>query len=177
MIWNRRAREDVREVPPPTPAPGRGPAAPAGNVLGDDADSPAALRRAVDQLDRFVNRNAGRLPSAAVVNARAVTDTLRQVIDTSATRPLDVYAVIAIRGIVDDYLPTTLSGYLAVAPDLRDVARSSGFSPTRSLIMQLDALQSSASATLVAAREQDADALMSQGTFLRVKFSGSDLDL
>ncbi len=38
-------------------------------------------------------------------------------------------------------------------------------------------LQLSADAVLDAARNQDVDALMSQGTFLRTKFSGSDLDL
>ena len=42
---------------------------------------------------------------------------------------------------------------------------------------QLDSLQPSADAVLVAAREQDVDALVSQGNFLRTKFTGSDLDL
>lgn len=143
----------------------------------DADDSPQSLGAAVDELDRFVNRSAGHLPTAAVVNARGVTDTLRTIIATSTTRPLDVYAVISVRGIAEDYLPTTLKGYLAVAPELLDVPRATGDSPTRSLMKQLDALQSSAAATLVATREQDADALMTQGSFLRVKFSGSDLDL
>ena len=37
--------------------------------------------------------------------------------------------------------------------------------------------QTSASQVLVAARNQDVDALMTQGTFLRTKYSRSDLDL
>jgi hypothetical protein len=170
MSWIRRARDTAHDMVPPP-----GPSAVASAV--DAQDSPRSLGEAVDELDRFINRNAGRVPPAAVVNARGVTDTLRTIIGTSATHPLDVYAVISVRGIAQDYLPTTLKGYLAVAPELLDVPRASGDSPTRSLMKQLDALQSSASATLVAARDQDADALMTQGTFLRVKFSGSDLDL
>ena len=146
-------------------------------ALAETDDSPAALGTAVDVLDRLINGNAGRLPTAAVVNARSVTDTLRAIIATSTVRPLDVYAVISVRGIAEDYLPTTLAGYLAVAAELLDVPRASGDSPTRSLMKQLDDLQSSASATLIAARNQDADALMTQGSFLRVKFSSSDLDL
>jgi hypothetical protein len=166
MSWIRRARDTAHDmVPPPVAA------------MAADDDSPQSLGAAVDSLDRFINRSAGRLPTAAAVNARGVTDTLRTIIATSAARPLDVYAVISVRGIAEDYLPTTLKGYLAVAPELLDVPRTSGDSPTRSLMKQLDALQSSAVATLVATREQDADALMTQGTFLRVKFSGSDLDL
>jgi hypothetical protein len=42
---------------------------------------------------------------------------------------------------------------------------------------QLESLQLSADAVLVAAKAQDIDALVSQGNFLRTKFSGSDLDL
>ncbi len=59
-------------------------------------------------VNRFVNQNSGRLPGESVVTARRITDLLREVIDTSEIRPLDVYAVISIKGILRDYLPTTL---------------------------------------------------------------------
>lgn len=146
-------------------------------VDGDAGDSPEALRTSVAALVAFVNRSAGELPVAAVVRTRRLTDTLSEVIDTSAVRPLDVYALISLRGTLDDYLPTTLRGYLAVAADLREQVRASGRTATQSLLEQLDALQTSASSVLVAARDQDVDALMTQGSFLRTKFSGSDLDL
>jgi hypothetical protein len=42
---------------------------------------------------------------------------------------------------------------------------------------QLEALETSALAVLEATQQQDVDALMTQGAFLRTKFSGSDLDL
>lgn len=148
------------------------------NVLvAADDDSPEALRRAMDELDRFVNRSSGRLPAAAVVGARQITDLLRDVVDTAEVRPLDVYAVVSIKGIVGDYLPTTLRTYLAVDPSLHETPRASGRTPTQSLLEQIDFLRTSAAATLEAANAQDADALMTQGSFLRTKFSRSDLDL
>jgi hypothetical protein len=142
-----------------------------------DEDSPEALQAAIDELVRFVNARAGGLPPAALVNARRLTDTLTEVVDSAQVRPLDVYAVISVRGVVGDYLPTTLRSYLALEPEVRDQPRGGGHSPTQSLLMQIDALQTSVSATLVATREQDADALMTQGRFLQTKFHRSDLDL
>ena len=142
-----------------------------------DEDSPQALRAAMTELDRFVNAHAGRLPAAAVVGARQITDVLRDVVDTSDVRPLDVYAVVSVRGIVSDYLPTTLRSYLAVDPTLLETPRASGRTPTQSLLEQIDALRTSAAATLEAANNQDADALMTQGSFLSTKFTRSDLDL
>lgn len=142
-----------------------------------DDDSPAALRRAMDEVDRFVNRSSGRLPASAVVGARQITDLLRDVVDTTEVRPLDVYAVVSVKGIVTDYLPTTLRTYLAIDPSLHDTPRASGHTPAQSLLEQIDALRTSAAATLEATHAQDADALMTQGSFLRTKFSRSDLDL
>ena len=164
MSWLARLRGDddePDEQQPPEP----------------DEDSPAALQAAIDELVRYVNARAGGLPPAALVNARMLTDTLTEVVDSAAVRPLDVYAVISVRGVVGDYLPTTLRGYLALEPDVRSVPRADGHSPTQSLMMQIDSLQTSVSATLVATREQDADALMTQGRFLQTKFNRSDLDL
>lgn len=143
----------------------------------DPADSPEALRSAIGSVNRLVNASAGRLPLAAVVAARRVTDVLTEVVATSEVRPLDVYAVISVRGAVTDYLPTTVKSFLAIDESLVDVPRSSGRTPAESLMEQLDALETSALAVLEAAQQQDVDALMAQGSFLRSKFSGSDLDL
>jgi hypothetical protein len=125
----------------------------------------------------MINASAGRLPLRAVVAARRITDVLAEIVDTSEVRPLDVYATISVRAAVSDYLPTTLRTYQAVDQDLVDVQRPSGFTPAQSLMEQLDALEGSAVAVLQAAQAQDVDALMTQGSFLRTKFTGSDLDL
>ena len=167
MSWFHRARDGQQPTGSSPPA----------SAQADPGDDPAEMTRVLEELNRFVNRNAGRLPVRAVVAARRVTDTLGEIIDTSAVRPLDVYALMAVRGTLEDYLPTTLRGYLAVDATLLDTPRSSGATPTQSLLEQLDALHTSAEATLVAAQSQDADALMTQGNFLRTKFTSSDLDL
>ncbi|MEO6886947.1 MAG: hypothetical protein ABI232_11795 [Jatrophihabitantaceae bacterium] len=160
MTWFRRVREE-----------GQADAAP------DEDDSPEALLNTQFELTHFINANAGKLPGEAVVIARRITDTVREVIDTSTEHPLDIYAIVSIRGVLDDYLPTALRGYLALDPSLVDTARPSGRTPNQSLLEQLDALWSSATDLLVATRAHDADALMTHGNFLRTKFTGSDLDL
>ena len=162
MAWFRR--DPAPPPPPPAPDP-------------DAGDSPEALRTAIATMTRTINANAGRLPLPAVVAARRVTDVLAEIVDTTDIRPLDVYATISVRGAVTDYLPTTIRTYLAVDKDLVDVPRPSGATPTESLMEQLDALEGSALAVLAATQAQDVDALMTQGSFLRTKFSGSDLDL
>lgn len=162
MTWFRRASDQAREQFGPE---------------DDPKDKPEALLASMFELVREVNANAGKLPVEGVVIARRVLDVVREVIETSAERDLDVHAVVAIRGILEDYLPTTLRSYLAIDPSIVDRPRPSGRTPAQSFIEQLDVLWGSAMDLLDAARAHDADALLSQGSFLRTKFSGSDLDL
>ncbi|HEV2886430.1 MAG TPA: hypothetical protein VGX49_05930 [Jatrophihabitans sp.] len=169
MTWFRKL------LPPPAaPAPAPEPPTTEPEDYGDD---PASLRRNLAELNRFINQNSGRLPGESVVTARRVTDVLREVIDISEIRPLDIYAVISVKGILQDYLPTTLRGFLALDHAQLTVTRPSGRTPIESLAEQLEALLDAATDLLGAAKAQDADALLSQGSFLRTKFSGSDLDL
>jgi hypothetical protein len=168
VTWFRRGHAE--------PAESRQPVAPPAGSPPED-DSPAELLRTVFAVNRFVNQNSGQLPGRAVVAARRLTDTLREIIDTSQVRPLDVYAVVSVKATLTDYLPTTLRGYLALDSELREVPARSGQTPAELLVEQLDSLQLSADAVLIAARAQDVDALVSQGNFLRTKFTGSDLDL
>lgn len=168
MTWFRKL------LPPVAPAPAPEPAVAEPELDGDD---PVTLRIELARLNRFINQNSGQLPGESVVTARRVTDVLREVIDTSEIRPLDIYAVISVKGILQDYLPTTLRSFLALDDAQLTVARPSGRTPIQSLQEQLEALLDAATSVLTAAQAQDADALLSQGSFLRTKFSGSDLDL
>jgi hypothetical protein len=143
----------------------------------DPKDKPAAMLSTMFDLVHEVNASAGRLPTEGVVVARRVLDAVRELIETSADRELDIQAIVAIRGILEDYLPTTLHAYLALDPSVVDRTRPSGRTPAESFIEQLEVLWGSAMDLLDATRAQDADALLSQGSFLRTKFSGSDLDL
>jgi hypothetical protein len=161
MTWFRRLREEAQD-----------------EVAPDASDSPDALRTKIFEQIGFINRGAGKLPGEAVVVARRITDTLREVIDgADPEHGLDVYAVVSIKGILGDYLPTTLRSYLALDPSVVNVPRPSGDTPSQSLLEQLDALWSSAADLLVAEKAHDADALLSQGNFLRTKFTRSDLDI
>lgn len=160
MTWFRRGQDQPLQADEPDPD-----------------DRPEALLRKLFELNHFINRNAGRLPAESVVAARRVTDILREVVDTSADRELDIYAVVSIKGILNDYLPTTLRNYLALDPGITTVARPTGRTPDESLFEQIDSLWSAATDLLVATQAQDADALVTQGNFLRTKFTESDLDL
>jgi hypothetical protein len=162
VTWFRRANERAQEELSPQ---------------DDPKDKPEALLASLFALIREVNASAGRLPVEGVVVARRVLDVVREVIETSSERELDVRAVVSIRGMLEDYLPTTLHAYLAIDPSVVDQQRPSGRTPAQSFIEQLDVLWASAMDLLEAARAHDADALLSQGSFLRTKFSGSDLDL
>lgn len=159
MTWFRRTQEPVA---PPGP---------------DPADTPEGMLKVLFERTTEINQNAGHLPGEAVVVARRVLDAVREVIDTSTERELDVRAVVALRGILEDYLPTTLRTYLALDPSVVDTARASGRTPTESVVEQLETLWESATDLLDALRAHDADALQTQGSFLRTKFSRSDLDL
>jgi hypothetical protein len=164
MTWLfRRRHEGAPATDPPTQP--------------DPADSPVVLRQTLAELNRFINRNSGRLPGVAVVNARRITDLLQETVDTSEVRPLEIHALLSLKGIVNDYLPTTLRSFLAVDERFLDPQQMSGQSPTQRLVEQLDLLHGSAERVLAAVRSQDIDALMTQGNFLRTKFTGSDLDL
>lgn len=165
MTWFRRLRDDVKQEAQDSVGP-------------DPQDSPDALRARTLEVVGFINSHSGALPGEAVVVARRITDMLREVIDgADPERGLDIHAVVSIRGILEDYLPTTLRTYLALDRDVVDVPRPSGRTPSESLIEQLEALWSSAADLLDASRAHDADALLAQGSFLRTKFTGSDLDL
>ena len=161
MTWFRRGHDE------PTPAP-EDPAT---------TDSPTQLLAEQWELVQFINRNAGKLPVEAVVVARGITDRIREVINTATGEHLDVYAVVQIKGIVGDYLPTTLRSYLNLDPRLIDQVGPSGRTPRAALREQLDSLAAAASELATAAREHDVDALFTQGNFLQTKFSRSDLDL
>lgn len=144
---------------------------------GDAEDTPEALQGAIAEVVGLVNASAGRLPPAAVVAARRITDVLAETVATSEVRQLDIHAVLSVRATATDYLPTTVRGYAAVDESLVDVPRADGRTPRQSLANQLGYLEDAVLAVLQASQQQDVDGLLTQGNFLRTKFSRSDLDL
>jgi hypothetical protein len=140
-------------------------------------DSPTALAAEVFRVNRFVNASAGQLPGEGVVAARRITDTIGTVLHTTRDRDLDIHARVSLNGILRDYLPTTLRTFLALDPATRNEPRHGGKTPTEALDEQLDFLLDSATEVLAAVRNDDANALVAQGSFLRTKFGRSELDL
>jgi vacuolar-type H+-ATPase subunit F/Vma7 len=161
MTWFRRGHE----TPPAEPQP------------EEDNDSPDKLRLRLWELVQFINRNAGKLPVEAIVISRQITDSIRELIETSDEHDLDVYAVVSINGIVGDYLPTTLRTYLNLDPAVTERPGPSGRTPREALREQVESLAQAARELLQATQAHDADRLFSQGNFLRTKFTRSDLDL
>jgi hypothetical protein len=158
--WFRRAQDAVTQT------------------AGPDPDSPAGLAASLDQLVDRINRSSGRLPVSAVVAALDVTDIVDQLLDSTLDDAVpDVEVILAVRGLVRDYLPTTLDRFLALDPSTADQPSASGQTPREQLATQLVQLAGAAADVLGATRRRDADALVSQGNFLRTKFTRSDLDL
>jgi hypothetical protein len=141
-------------------------------------DSPTALAAELFRVNRFINARAGQLPGEGVVAARRITDTVGTVLHATRDRDLDIHARVSLNGILRDYLPTTLRTFLALDPGTRNQpARSGGKTPAAALEEQLDFLLDSATEVLTAVRNDDANALVAQGSFLRTKFGRSELDL
>lgn len=150
MAWLRR---ETGLVPVPAEAP--------------PDDTPEALRAELASLIRFVNARSGRLPPSAVVTAREITDVLAELLGENTTP--DIRTRVAVAGIVTDHLPTTLDAFLRVG----DTANG----PAGSLLDQLESLLDEVISLQDAERDRATDALRTQETFLRTKFSNSDLDL
>ncbi|WP_329054461.1 hypothetical protein OG738_14880 [Amycolatopsis sp. NBC_01488] len=127
-------------------------------------DTPEALRDGLAALIRSVNARSGRLPPSAVVTAREITDVLAELLDVGRTP--DIHTRVAVAGIVTDHLPTTLDAFLRV-----------GDSASGSLLGQLESLLDEVISLHEAEHGRAADALRTQESFLRAKFSNSDLDL
>lgn len=165
VSWFRRGRQQSEDPGPPVTG-----------VSSADEDSPEQLTALVTELVWYINANAGRLPTEAVVNSRYICDLLTATIATAEVRELDVYAAISVRSVASDYLRTTLATYLAASSG--PSARAGDDAATAQLLNeQVRILWDSAARVLDAASARDVDALRSQGNFLRTKFSRSDLDL
>ena len=141
--------------------------------------APAGAQQHTDQVDdagaklaglrRLVNRNAGLLPVRSVVAAHEVIDALAAALEPTEERDLDVRGLVGIERVVDDYLPTTIQNFLAL--------RANGAAAAEALQEQLDLLLDAADGQLAVLRERRQDAMGVHQSFLRTKFSQSDLDI
>ncbi len=151
MSWFQRVRDPA--VTPRDPDP--------------DAEKETLLNDLL-LLRGYLNRHADRLPAESVVTAHQIGDVLRNVLDAAGNQALDAHTAVRLRGFLADYVPTTVRSFLAVSTD----RESAGI-----LQEQLESLLDEADGLAASVRSYDTDALRIQGTFLRTKFSRSDLDL
>lgn len=158
-------------------SPGEAASAVSNALAPEPPDSPKELAAELFRVVRFVNSVSGQLPPAAVVTARRITDTINLVLLTTRDRELDIHARVSLNGMLRDYLPTTLRTFLALDPAGRERPAANGITPTVALTEQLDFLLGAALEALTAVRNDDANALLAQGSFLRTKFARSELDL
>ncbi|HWC24723.1 MAG TPA: hypothetical protein VG502_20695 [Flexivirga sp.] len=157
-------------------------------VTDSSGDSVQALLRKNQALILEINSSAGELPTIGVVLARAVTDTVREVLTSGEADRLDIGVRVAINGTLTDYLPGSIRAYVgavrAAAPAHRGSSsaeeRSGGArieTATDALVEQLTTLRRSVEQLAEASRSRDMQALQVHGRFLEDKFGESDLDL
>lgn len=143
-------------------------------VTDPSGDSVESLLRKNQSLILEINSSAGDLPTIGVVLARAVTDTVREVLTSAEADRLDIGVRVAINGTLTDYLPGSIRAYVGAvrgsAPDAEERA-------TDALVEQLTTLRQSVEKLAEASRMRDMQALQVHGRFLQDKFGESDLDL
>ncbi|WP_446666458.1 hypothetical protein [Flexivirga sp. B27] len=143
-------------------------------VTDPAGDSVQSLLRKNQSLVLEINSSAGDLPTIGVVLARAVTDTIREVLTSGEADRLDIGVRVAINGTLTDYLPGSIRSYVgavrAADPDAEERA-------TDALVEQLTTLRHSVEKLAEASRMRDMQALQVHGRFLETKFGESDLDL
>lgn len=146
---------------------------PASTVAKDD-DSVSALRGQVQALVLEVNASAGDLPPIAVVLARAVTDTVSDVLESPEVDNLDIGVRVALHSVLTDYLPGSIRSYIGA---VRAADEAAVHTATGAIVEQLTTLRTSVSDVADASNARDLQALQVQGRFLQDKFGGSELDL
>lgn len=137
-------------------------------------DSVPALREQVQTLVLEVNASAGDLPPIAVVLARALTDTVSDVLESPEVDNLDIGVRVALHSVLTDYLPGSIRSYIGA---VRSADGAAAHAATSAIVEQLTTLRSSVAEVAVASNARDLQALQVQGRFLQDKFGGSELDL
>ena len=164
-MWSSLFGRDKDDgAPPPAPAAPRGSFA---------EEMTAALR----DVSWTARRAGNRLPVAALPRLGLIEDLLGPLLAHLHTSPPSVDEEIAVRGIVGDYLPTTINAYLSMNTQFAHLARADGRTPGDDLLDQLATLQQAATELAQAVYAHDGQELQVQGRFLQSKFHRTDLDL
>ncbi len=145
-------------------------------------DEFAAIRQQLVTVIRRVRSSSGRLPPAAVVRARDVGDAVAQLVRELERRrsigaSIDALVVATLESTVNDYLPTSVDSFLAVA-DLSTVGDDAGRRRAEDqLCAQLELLSNGVQELVESVRSGAANPLDVHGRFLETKFGKTDLSL
>jgi hypothetical protein len=164
-MWRNLFKRD--EPAPAEPAAPPPPAVPFGERMA------AELERI-----RWKARRAGNtLPVATLPRLGQIEDVLIGLVEYLVDHPPSVDEEIAVEALITDYLPTTLSAYMALNRQVAATAGDDGRTPGDELLDQLVLLESAARELSASVYAHDAQQLATQGRFLSTKFSRSDLEL
>ena|SRR5579875_1031905 len=150
------------------------------SITDPSGDSVDALLRKNQSLILEINSSAGDLPTIGVVLARAVTDTIREVLTSGDADRLDIGVRVAINGTLTDYLPGSIRAYVGAvraATAGRTAGERESEAATDALVEQLTTLRRSVEQLAEASRSRDLQALQVHGRFLEDKFGESELNL
>lgn len=124
-------------------------------------------------LEQLVQRSHNRLPEEIAVKVASITSAIRallpQLAGLGASASQEAYNV---RKTATEYLPDALEKYLALPPSFAEHHRlSNGKTAKETLLEQLELLERTMHELLGDLYQQDADALLIHGRFLKEKFA------
>jgi hypothetical protein len=153
-------------------APSRRPVAVAVAVDTFDAEK---IRRS---LDGTIDMARGRLPADVMARLAEIRGRVLELLPHAADLPGGAQDLFVLQRTARDYLPTTLSMYLALPPDYATtrVVRD-GKTSLEVLRDQLELLDSQMAEIADAVHKRDSDRLVAQGRFLEERFGHPDSEL
>lgn len=129
-----------------------------------------ALSGALDELRRSVKK---RLSDPVITRLVSVSDTIKHILPHLDKMDGNSKHLHSVRKTVTDYLPRMLETYLQLPPAFARMHRmKNGFTPREMLMEQLGLLQNEMDKILQLVLENDADALVAHGNFIKEKFAG-----
>ncbi|WP_078119534.1 hypothetical protein [Thiosocius teredinicola] len=129
-----------------------------------------ALSEALDGLLKSVKKHVS---DAVLERLSSVSETIKQILPHLEKIESNSQYLHSVKKTVTDYLPSMLETYLQLPPAFARLHRmKSGTTPREMLIEQLDLLQREMDKILQNILENDTDALIAHGKFIKEKFAG-----
>ena len=143
----------------------------AGTVLGGGANASLSVDEVQAELRRMLSSIKGRVEPDVQARVASIVDAVAEALPRLA----DGEALFTVRQMAVDYLPSTLGAYVKLPPAYRRLHPvQNGKSAHAVLDEQLTLLDKKMQEILVSVNENDTQALLANGRFLKEKFSTSE---